>query len=378
MSESFGPFDVRAGVLQRSPKLIDLLVRQRPGTTGLQLMLSDSLVDAYGTLYNSGLSGSGVSIASGGPIPVNTMYTSPSVVWKTEEYRRNQTSFVVNPEDFPNVIDDNYLYFRIQEQRAGGLLAVPGGATHNANYPIMGPTLIVPPPSFWGTSAGIMSVQSYAPVNTTCTGGSPPFFDPTVQIPLPMHFVLPRPAATATVTNLASVYLFPSLNITIAGSVSVGNTVTINGQVFTAGTTQTATTFFDTAQAGSAAAVATSLIAAIGLSTGTGVTAAAGSSAVAVLTGTTAGSNGQVSVTTNNSGSITIGTWSLPPNTSNNLLVCFGMGQTMQTVTPGTAITPTGGGVTLPGLREIIVAADVKATGIVPFSVEVTIGFERG
>jgi len=41
--ESYGPFAVRAGILQRSTNFVDLVVRQRSETTGLRLFSARTL-----------------------------------------------------------------------------------------------------------------------------------------------------------------------------------------------------------------------------------------------------------------------------------------------------------------------------------------------
>jgi len=203
MSDTFGPFNVRPGVLQRSTNFQDLVLRQREGTTAYRLWVSPTIEDAYGTLANSGLAGTGgtnmLEVAKGSL----GMTDGPRVRgWRVEESRRGQTSFLVDPRDVP-LSDDVVIYHRVQEQRMGNWLAVPGAAILNPNTPISGPILVVPPAPFFAAAASVLSLQSIAPLMTGCTAGALPVVDETVQTPLPMHLVFPRPASTIIVRNLS-------------------------------------------------------------------------------------------------------------------------------------------------------------------------------
>ena len=115
---------------------------------------------------------------------------------------------------------------------------------------------------------------------------------------------------------------FATLAITIAGTVGNGDTVTIGGQVFTAGTTISSSTFYTTAHAGSAAAVATSLWQAI-VDNGTiypSVVSPTLSTPTVTLTAGVRGVAGEVAVTTSDPGSITVGSWVLPLVSGYNLV----------------------------------------------------------
>ena len=265
-TQFYGPFDVRPGVLQRSTNLIDLIVRHRPGTTDLRLYASSTLADAYGTLVDSGIAGSGGTAILEAPVTkVGAIAQSPSVAargWTLPETRRGHTSYQLNMEDYGSP-DDRFAFFRLQEKRGGAWLAVAGAA--NTNKPIMGPILVVPNPSAYGSAASVLSLQTDAPAGTGCTAGDFPVVDATVQTPLPMHIVLPRPAATLTITN----------------------------------------------QSG-----------------------------------------------------------------TDDLLVSFGLGMPMFAIAPGTQSIPTGGGYSLTGVREIVLASSTVTA--LPFSIEAVISNEKG
>jgi len=199
----FGPFDVRPGLLERSTGVLDVITRHRPGTTALRLWNANSIENAYGTLATSGLAGTGgVDTLT---TDVGTIGQSPRIIRRgcgVAECRRGLTSFQYALEDI-GMSDDLLTYVRIQEERAGVWAAVPAGAPLNANYPIRGPILVLPQAHFFAASANVLSLQANAPLLTGCIAGAPPVFDNSVQTPLPLHLILPRPGATISVRNLS-------------------------------------------------------------------------------------------------------------------------------------------------------------------------------
>ena len=200
----FGPFDVRPGMLERSTGLLDIITRHRPGTTALRLWNADSIENAYGTLATSGLAGSGgVNTLT---TDVGTIGQSPRIIRRgcgAAECRRGSTSFQYALEDI-GMSDDLLTYVRIQEERGGVWTAVPAGAPLNANYPICGPIMVIPQAYFFASSANVLSLQANAPLLTGCVAGIPPVFDNSVQTPLPLHLLMPRPGATIEIRNLSS------------------------------------------------------------------------------------------------------------------------------------------------------------------------------
>jgi hypothetical protein len=200
----FGPFDVRPGLLERSVGVIDIITRHRPGTTALRLWNANSIENAYGTLVTSGLAGTGGVLTL--TTDVGTIGQSPRIIRRgcgVAECRRGSTSFQYALEDI-GMSDDLLTYVRIQEERAGVWAAVPALAPLNANYPIRGPIMVLPQAHFFAASANVLSLQAIAPLNTGCVAGAPPVFDNSVQIPLPLHLMLPRPGATISIRNLSS------------------------------------------------------------------------------------------------------------------------------------------------------------------------------
>lgn len=271
---NLSPFVVRVGISQRSTHLTDLVVRHSPMVSDYRLWVAKTLNDSYGPVVDSGLFGT----ATGGDI-VMTVRTgglaqSPGISRRgaasTAEVRRGQTSFILDQEDYMTVSgnvpsDDEYMFARVQENRkTTGWAAVPGTAVKNANMPIRGSILVVPNPGFYGHASSVLSLYGLAPAGSDCAIGVPPVIDATVQKPMPMHIVFPRPMGSLTVRNV---------------------------------------------------------------------------------------------------------------DAGNSLLVSFGMGQPMIEVAKGDTILPTGGGYSLPGITEIILAMD-GAGGGCKFSLDGVIGMQ--
>lgn len=207
---SYGPFSTRVGILQRSPSFMDLVVRNRPDVAAYRLWGAPTINDAYGALVGSGLGGTGGTAmmeANAGSIAQSP---SAQAHWRVEEVRRHTTSFQLDVEDFvapaappPFGSDDDFLFVRVQERRTtAGWLQVPAGAVNNANWPIKGPILVVPPATFFGMAGAAITMQGIAPAGTGSTVGNPPVVDVTVQNPLPMHIVTPRPLTSISVRNI--------------------------------------------------------------------------------------------------------------------------------------------------------------------------------
>lgn len=206
---TISPFSARVGLSRRSPHLLDLIVRNNPMVTDYRLWVSRSLDDAYGTVEDSGLSGSGGTMIM--EAHTNRMAISPRIEQNGQasvaEVRRGQTSFMFDVDDYivpaGNVPSDGeYLFARIQEKRlALGWAAVDAGAPKNSSMPIRGSILVVPDPSFYGHAASVFSLAGTAPAGSDCAAGSPPVIDQTVQKPMPMHIIFTRPMGSLTVRN---------------------------------------------------------------------------------------------------------------------------------------------------------------------------------
>ena len=209
------PFASFPGIVERQANLIDLMVRDRPGVTGYRLWGTDNITDAYGTLAVSGLAGDGgtnfATMTKGGTFMSATLQRDGR--GSIDESTRGMTrfkfdlgDFVVPGNDMPP--DDQMFFVRLQESHTGfvhatqgAFLTVPAAAVANANYPIRGPILVIPPPIWWGQGQPGLALSGVAPSGTTSAAGAPPVYDETVQVPLPLHLVLPRPATKLTIRN---------------------------------------------------------------------------------------------------------------------------------------------------------------------------------
>lgn len=209
---TISPFSARVGLSRRSPHLVDLIIRNNPMVTDYRLWVSRSLDDAYGTVVDSGIAGSGGTMIM--QAHTNQMVLSPKIEMNGQasvaEVRRGQTSFMFDVDDYivpaGNIPSDGeYLFARIQESRlALGWAKVDALAAKNANMPIRGSILVVPDPSFYGHAASVFSLAGTAPAGSACAAGLPPVIDQTVQKPMPMHIVFPRPMGSLTVRNTSA------------------------------------------------------------------------------------------------------------------------------------------------------------------------------
>lgn len=207
---TIGPFNARVGVSNRSSHLVDLIVRNNPMVTDYRLWVSRSLNDAYGTVEDSGIAGTGGTMIM--EAHSNRMIISPQIERRgsasVAEVRRGQTSFIFDVDDYivpaGNIPSDSeYMFARIQEKRlALGWAAVSALAAKNANFPIRGSILVVPNAGFYGHAASVIAMAGTAPAGSDCLAGIPPVIDQTVQKPMPMHIVFPRPLAVLTIRNI--------------------------------------------------------------------------------------------------------------------------------------------------------------------------------
>ena len=204
------PFTVFPGIVQRSRYFIDLQVRDLPGVNATRLWGSTNLDDAYGTLATSGIAGTGGTAFAEATRGTSFVSRTLDRTQLVEESHRGMTRYYFNPEDFvnpalpsPMPADDAILFVRLQQSSlaAGGFLSVPVAAPINPSEPIRGPILVIPPVMFWQTGVPALSLAGLAPSNTGCVVGQIPVVDQTVQTPLPLHIVLPRPARLITISN---------------------------------------------------------------------------------------------------------------------------------------------------------------------------------
>lgn len=205
---SFDPFDARFGVLERKFDFLDLLVRNQTGVVAYRLWGASTIEDAYGTLTDSGLTGSGGALLL--EVPTGGLKRTRSLIRSrrglVEESRKGHTSFQFDPADFPATLGpgDRMFFLRLQENHlTSGWRAVPLGAPFNAGYPLRGPIMPVIPVHLLGATTFPLNFQANAPLLTGCTGGSNVVMDVTAQTPLPLHLAFPCPLTALTIRNLS-------------------------------------------------------------------------------------------------------------------------------------------------------------------------------
>lgn len=206
---TISPFSSRVGISRRSSHVVDLIIRNDPLVTDYRLWVSRSINDAYGTVADSGLAGSGGTMIM--EAHTNRMVISPRIERNGQasvaEVRRGQTSFMFDVDDYivpaGNIPSDSeYLFARVQEKRmALGWAKVSALAIKNPDMPIRGSILVVPNANFYGHAASVITLAGTAPAGSDCLAGIPPVIDQTVQKPMPMHIVFPRPLAVLTIRN---------------------------------------------------------------------------------------------------------------------------------------------------------------------------------
>jgi len=200
-----GPFAVRAGILQRFPHFIDLMVRQRLGTSAYRLWGAPTINDAYGDFVGSGVGGTGGSMLLTTPKDriAQSAQASRAGAAQAAENRTGHACFQLDPEDYTPLVngDAEVSFYRVQEKRAttGDWLTVVGAI--NNGEPLLGPILPVPAGAFYGMQTATLAFSGIAPSLTGCVAGKAPVIDETVQTPLPMHIALPRPAARLQIFN---------------------------------------------------------------------------------------------------------------------------------------------------------------------------------
>lgn len=165
--------------------------------TSLVAVLNDAGNQALIVAANRGVTATGAANAA-----VVTLTVAALVVNGTLTLTTNNTVTVVLVMFQALPHDQGVLYLRLQQRRrtTNALMTVQGAA--NTGDPILGPIVIVPPPQFFGMQTPLLSFQGRAPAGTTASFGNPPPVDPDIQIPNPMHIVLPRPARSLVLRNM--------------------------------------------------------------------------------------------------------------------------------------------------------------------------------
>lgn len=149
---SHNPLHTCPGLMERNKHLIHLCLRNDPQVFGYQFWGQRSVDGAYGNPVGSGVSGAGPAAMF--QVQRGDCFRSPNlrrsgrgqIIGST----KGQTHLAFDPEDFlapgvPLPPDDHWLFLRVQENRAGGLLAYAGvpEATVTLSTVVAGNQLVV-------------------------------------------------------------------------------------------------------------------------------------------------------------------------------------------------------------------------------------------
>lgn len=212
-----GPMGTWAGVVERKPHFIDMMLRNSPDVSAYRFFGQSSVDGAYGDPGGggtSGVGGAGCNLMF--TVQRGTMYRSRTIrqrKWMIEDSMKGITRAVFDLDDFldPGAglnlpADNGYLFLRVQEFR----VALNNWATYNVGLgggdePQLGPIYIVPVTEFWGLSEPTLTLAGTAPDGTDCTVGLAPVFNEKWHdgAPLmnPLYLVFPRPLTAITVRN---------------------------------------------------------------------------------------------------------------------------------------------------------------------------------
>jgi hypothetical protein len=177
------PFYTYAGLLERSTHLIHMYLRDEPEVLGYQFWGHRTINDAYGDPLNSGVGGAGpvalFEVARG------NSYRSPVLRRKklgmVEESRRGTTHAIFDVEDFiapavggsPIPPDGGWMFLRVQEQRAAGLLQNLGVAEAEVTLTAVGAgdELVIKGLIFqFQAGANVLAGRTGAPANEFVVG----------------------------------------------------------------------------------------------------------------------------------------------------------------------------------------------------------------
>lgn len=204
-----GPFNNAPQLVERKANLIDMMVRDQPDVDALRFWGARTLDQAYGKPVGSGMPGIGATQAvSLFTVGTSRQFRSPSIIrrrwsWYGEALR-GMSRVAWDPDDYPDgglPADSEYWFVRLQEnlRSAGGWLDVLGAV--DTGEPKLGAIYVVPTAVFFGEPIPTLLLSGTAPAATTAVAGSVPPLDPDMQVPNPMHIVLPRGTTSVTVTN---------------------------------------------------------------------------------------------------------------------------------------------------------------------------------
>lgn len=211
MTSRVSPYDTAPQFLERKTRYIDMMVRDQPEVTAYRFWGAPTLDAAYGAPTGSGMPGVGVTQAEAMfEVERSNQYRSPSIIrrglaWYGENLRGmsrvawDPNDFVTDPAtSFPG--DGETWFLRLQERRRTmGWLVVNGAV--DTGEPKLGSIYVLPPPSFFGQPQPGLTLAGTAPAGTGAVVGSVPPISPDMQVPNPMHIVLPRWTVSCFVNN---------------------------------------------------------------------------------------------------------------------------------------------------------------------------------
>jgi hypothetical protein len=186
-------------IIERTKNFIDITIPVEEGVTSYRLLGHRTLMGAFGN--NGADCVQFIQLRSG------ANFRSPALTRRglghVDEVHRGVTRVRFDIEEFSgggNVLpsDDEFLFLRVQELHS----AV--GAWRFVN-----PIFIIPPWNFFSSPQPVITVSGVTGASKSGTlieaaGNYPTDFDPATVGAGPLHFVLPRPFQTFSVTNPAS------------------------------------------------------------------------------------------------------------------------------------------------------------------------------
>lgn len=237
---TFGPLDHYPGVLERKPGLIEVTVpmRDRPSASGATLVGSWHFHHLYGPRTASAMGAAApaadaaqkwfmltASSPPDGTARNNYVVSSSFMSGRlhhglSTEVTRGALRFILDLNDFPTIsggkkvlpADDQMLFVSLLQIRPSLTVGALGfrqpfvqGAVDNGD-PILGPILPVPPAGWWTITEPTLILAGEAPATgagAVAMGAASNFPAPDLdlQIPNPLHFVLPRPTTSINIRN---------------------------------------------------------------------------------------------------------------------------------------------------------------------------------
>jgi len=204
------PYDTAPQLIERAVDRIDMMVRDQPNVVAYRFWGAPTLNAAYGKPTASGMPGVAVTQAEAMfEVLKSRQFRSPSVIqrrwsWYGENLRGmsrvawDPADYVGPATSFPG--RDETWFVRVQERRyTAGWLEAQGVV--DTGEPKLGSIYVVPPAPVFGQPQPGVSLAGTAPAGTGALAGAVPPFDPDMQVPNPMHIVLPRYTQSCFINN---------------------------------------------------------------------------------------------------------------------------------------------------------------------------------